>query len=51
MFLEAGLDFSTLSEDYATNEGIYHSDNTAERAKKVRQWLRDRPEREIVREY
>jgi len=48
MFLEAGLDFSTLSPDYATNTGIFDIDNTAERAKQVRLWLRSRPEREIV---
>jgi hypothetical protein len=48
MFLEAGLDFSALSPEYASNEGIYHEDNIAERAKRVRTWLRERPEREIV---
>jgi hypothetical protein len=48
MFLEAGLDFSTLSPGYASNEGIYDLDRTAERAREVRLWLRNRPEREIV---
>lgn len=48
MFLEAGLDFSTLQPGYASNEGIYHEDRIAERAREVRLWLRNRPEREIV---
>lgn len=42
------LDFSGLSPDYASKQGIYDPDNCAERAKLVRHWLRARPEREIV---
>ncbi|WWC61927.1 uncharacterized protein I303_104513 [Kwoniella dejecticola CBS 10117] len=44
----ASLDFSTLSEDYASQTGILDPVNAAERAKQVRRWLRDRPEKEIV---
>ncbi|KAL1411576.1 hypothetical protein Q8F55_002540 [Vanrija albida] len=47
-FRNAGLDFSTLSPDYATKQGIFDPDRAAERARVLRQWLRDRPEREIV---
>ncbi|KAK6909832.1 hypothetical protein L486_00518 [Kwoniella mangroviensis CBS 10435] len=42
------LDFSTLSEDYASKQGIYAPENGSERAKRVRHWLRDREESEIV---
>lgn len=48
MFIEAGFDFSQLSPDYASKVGIYDPDNAAERAKLIRLWLRQRPEREIV---
>ncbi|WVQ79970.1 hypothetical protein IAT38_002071 [Cryptococcus sp. DSM 104549] len=44
----SSLDFSTLSDDYASKKGIYHPDRGTERAKAVRRWLRDRPEGEIV---
>lgn len=47
-FRNAGLDFSTLSPDYASKQGIFDPDRAAERARVLRQWLRDRPEREIV---
>ncbi|KAK1924011.1 histidine phosphatase superfamily [Papiliotrema laurentii] len=46
--LFADLDFSTLSVDYASKTGIFSPDNAAERARVVRRWLRDRPEKEIV---
>lgn len=49
--LFADLDFSTLSVDYASKTGIFSPDNAAERARVVRRWLRDRPEKEIVGEY
>jgi hypothetical protein len=42
------LDFSTLSPGYASKEGIFHPDNVAERAKQVRQWLRNREENNIA---
>ena len=42
------LDFSTLSPEYASKEGIYHPDNVRERAKQVRKWLRSRKEQHIV---
>lgn len=51
MFQRAGFDFSTLSPDYASKKGIFDPDNSEERARQLRQWLRSRPEREIVREY
>jgi len=44
----SSLDFSTLSPDYASKEGIFHPSAARERAKQVRRWLRERPEREIV---
>jgi hypothetical protein len=44
----AHLDFSTLSPDYASKEGIFAPSNVAQRAMKVRRWLRDREENEIV---
>ncbi|KAE8539238.1 hypothetical protein D1P53_004336 [Cryptococcus gattii VGV] len=42
------LDFSTLSPDYASKEGIFGPANGETRAKLVRKWLRERPEKEIV---
>jgi hypothetical protein len=42
------LDFSTLSPGYASKEGIFNPDNVAERAKQVRQWLRNRKEDNIA---
>ncbi|WRT66607.1 uncharacterized protein IL334_003566 [Kwoniella shivajii] len=44
----SSLDFSTLSEDYASKSGIYAPEQGEERAKEVRRWLRDREEDEIV---
>ena len=44
----AHLDFSTLSPDYASKTGIFAPEKIVERAKRVRRWLRDRPEVEIV---
>ncbi|WWC61929.1 uncharacterized protein I303_104515 [Kwoniella dejecticola CBS 10117] len=44
----SSLDFSTLSEGYASKDGIFDPVNASERAKQVRRWLRDRLEREIV---
>ncbi|WVF71212.1 hypothetical protein IAT40_006012 [Kwoniella sp. CBS 6097] len=44
----SSLDFSTLSEDYASKSGIYDPYRGPERAREVRKWLRDRPEKEIV---
>jgi len=44
----AHLDFSTLSPEYASKEGIYHPDNVNDRAKEVRRWLRAREEQSIV---
>jgi hypothetical protein len=46
----ADLDFSTLSPDYASKKGIFATDNAPDRAKRVRRWLRDRPEAEIAGE-
>jgi len=42
------LDFSGISSDYASKTGIYAPEMAAERARKCRLWLRDRPEAEIV---
>jgi hypothetical protein len=44
------LDFSTLSSGYASKKGIFAPENVRERAKQVRQWLRDRPESNVVGE-
>ncbi|WWC69952.1 uncharacterized protein I206_103896 [Kwoniella pini CBS 10737] len=44
----SSLDFSTLSEGYASKSGIYNPKNASERARRVRNWLRDREENEIV---
>lgn len=44
----SSLDFSALSPDYASKEGIFAPANGVARAKLVRKWLRERPEREIV---
>lgn len=45
------LDFTGLSDDYASKQGIYDPERAAERAELVRKWLRERPEQEIVCEY
>jgi hypothetical protein len=42
------LDFSTLSPDYASKEGIYDPENVHQRAREVRRWLRSRDEQHIV---
>jgi hypothetical protein len=44
----AELDFSNLSDDYASKRGIFDPVNVSERARDVRRWLRARPEKEIV---
>ncbi|OXG77442.1 hypothetical protein C349_05264 [Cryptococcus neoformans var. grubii Br795] len=44
----SSLDFSALSPDYASKEGMFAPANGVARAKLVRKWLRERPEREIV---
>lgn len=46
----AGLDFSELTPDWLSKAGFYSSTVAAlqQRARWVRQWLRARPEREIV---
>ncbi|KAF7790765.1 hypothetical protein EIP86_001722 [Pleurotus ostreatoroseus] len=46
----AGLDFSGLTPDWNSNKGFYAATTPAlqQRARWVRRWLRDRPEREIV---
>lgn len=44
----ADLDFSGLSDEYASKQGIFDPERAAERAEMVRKWLRERPEREIV---
>jgi len=46
--LFSSLDFSALSPDYASKTGIFDPIRAPERAKRVRKWLRDRPEGEIV---
>ncbi|CAK9781208.1 hypothetical protein CC85DRAFT_289451 [Cutaneotrichosporon oleaginosum] len=42
------LDFTGLSPDYASKQGIFDPERAAERAELVRKWLRERPEQEIV---
>lgn len=42
------LDFSTLSEGYASKEGIFDPENVAQRAREVRRWLKNREEDIIV---
>ncbi|WVQ74388.1 hypothetical protein IAR50_003989 [Cryptococcus sp. DSM 104548] len=42
------LDFSRLSPEYASKQGIFDPRNAVERARQVRLWLRERPEKEIV---
>jgi len=44
----AHLDFSTLSPEYASKEGIFDPKNANERARLVRRWIRDRSEDRIV---
>ena len=46
--LLSSFDFSTLSPDYASKQGLFAPENVTERAKQVRTFLRDRPEEEIV---
>jgi broad specificity phosphatase PhoE len=45
-----GLDFSMLTDDWTSKTGVYAADDESlqARAKEMRRWLRDRPEREIV---
>ena len=45
------LDFSGLGEGYASKQGIFAPERVRERASRVRKWLYDRPEKEIVGEY
>lgn len=44
------LDFSHLSDDWNSKKGPYASNQTAlrERATRIRKWLRDRPEKNIL---
>lgn len=42
------LDFSGLDPGYASKEGIFAPESVKERAARVRKWLYDRPEKEIV---
>ncbi|KAK4702077.1 hypothetical protein P7C70_g4145, partial [Phenoliferia sp. Uapishka_3] len=44
----AGLDFSNLTPDWISKQGKYAPENVAARARWVRNWLRARPEKEIV---
>ncbi|KAM0751524.1 phosphoglycerate mutase-like protein [Meredithblackwellia eburnea MCA 4105] len=44
----SGLDFSNLTPEWTSKQGIFDPDNVRDRAKWVRRWLRDRPEKEIV---
>lgn len=44
------LDFSGLDPGYASKEGIFAPESVKERAARVRKWLYDRPEKEIVGE-
>lgn len=46
----AQLNYDTLSPGYASKEGIFapSARKVRERAKMVREWLRERPEDEIV---
>ena len=44
------LDFSGLDPGYASQEGIFAPERVKERAGRVRRWLYERPEREIVGE-
>lgn len=46
----AGLDFSRLTPDWTSKEGFWASDPASlqRRARKVRQFLRDTPEKDIV---
>lgn len=45
------LDFSGLSEGYASKKGIFDPANVEERAERVRKFLAEREENEIVGEY
>lgn len=49
--LFADFDFSSLSEGYASKEGIFAPANIKERAEQVLHWLYAREEEEIVGEY
>ncbi|EIW65902.1 hypothetical protein TREMEDRAFT_35661 [Tremella mesenterica DSM 1558] len=42
------FDFSSISPEFTTKGGIFHPDNVEERARRVRLWLRDREEEEII---
>ncbi|KAK6392266.1 hypothetical protein LTR65_003722 [Meristemomyces frigidus] len=46
----ADFDFSTLTPDWTSKKGFYAPDSQSvlNRARWIRQWLRDRPEKEIV---
>jgi len=44
----SGIDFSDLEDDWTSKKGKFHPEVDRERAKWVRKWLRDRPEKEIV---
>lgn len=44
----AHLDFSGLSPEYASKQGIFDTNNAGKRARLVRQWLKARDEEIIV---
>ncbi|GAA5859217.1 hypothetical protein JCM8547_008920 [Rhodosporidiobolus lusitaniae] len=44
----AGLDFSSLQDDWTSKQGIYDPERVQERARWVRRWLRERKEERIV---
>lgn len=46
-----GIDFSDLEDDWNGKQGDFDPANVPARAKWVRQWLRARPEKEIVGEF
>src|SRR5260370_20134935 len=42
-----GFDFTSLGDDWNSKQGIFAPRNVCERARWVRKWLRDRPEKNI----
>ncbi|EOR01067.1 hypothetical protein E3P92_02879 [Wallemia ichthyophaga] len=44
----ASLDFSDVHPNWTNKQGIYDPANAGERARKCREWIRQRPESEIV---
>ncbi|TIC08802.1 phosphoglycerate mutase-like protein [Wallemia mellicola] len=43
-----GLDFKDVHPGWTNKQGIYDPVNAAERARQCREWIRNRPEKEIV---